>query len=257
MLDIHLHVPRRFDQLQTVMDKGQRFEAEEVKLDQTDFLDTAHIELSYDPAFFIDEQRKMVDQWQIRKHYTRGVGRGMTGEPFQPQCMIHQVLDPRITLQQILQSRLHLDGFGEGIVKTLLGSRDELGNRVGFGERKTEGAADVPDGRLGLECSKSRNLRNPIGPVLVLNILDHLGSAANTKVNVDIRHGAPFGIEKALEQKHVTNWIEIGNFERVSNQATGRRTSSGAHRNAVLLGIIDKISDYQKITRKLHPFDDV
>ena len=78
MLEINLHVPRRFDQFQTVMDEGQRFEAEEVKFDQADFLDAAHIELSYDPAFFIDEQRKMVDQWQIRQHYARGVGRGMT-----------------------------------------------------------------------------------------------------------------------------------------------------------------------------------
>src|SRR5262245_871491 len=114
--------------------------------------------------------------------------------------MIHQVLDPRITLQQILQPRLHLDGFGERIVETLLGSRDELGYRVGLSEREAERPADIFDSCLGLERSKSRNLRDPIGPVLVLNVLDHLGSATNTKVNVDIRHRASLGIEKALEQ---------------------------------------------------------
>src|SRR6266550_6363292 len=237
MLEINLHVPRRLDQLQTVMDEGQRFEAEEVKLYQTDFLDTTHVELGYDSAFFIDEQWKMVDQWQIRKHDARGVGRGMTREPFQPQCMIHQVLDPRIILHQILQPRLHLDGFGERIIKALLGSRDELGNRVGLSKRKAERATDIFDGRLGLERSKSRNLRNPIGPVLVLNVLDHLGSAANAKVNVDIRHGAPLGIEKALEQQHVADWIEIGYLERVGDQTTGRRSPSWAHGNTVLLGV--------------------
>ena len=68
--------------------------------------------------------------------------------------MIHQVLHPRIILHQILQPRLHLDGFGERVIEPLLGSRDELGDRVGLSERKTERAADIFDGRLGLKRSK-------------------------------------------------------------------------------------------------------
>ena len=44
MFEIDSFAAGRLDELQTVMDQGQRLEAEEVELDKTDFLDAAHVD---------------------------------------------------------------------------------------------------------------------------------------------------------------------------------------------------------------------
>jgi hypothetical protein len=44
------------------MNQRQRLQTKKVKLHQSDFFDTAHVELSDDAAFFIDKQRQMIDQ---------------------------------------------------------------------------------------------------------------------------------------------------------------------------------------------------
>src|SRR5439155_21691113 len=139
--------------------------------------------------------------------------------------------------------------------ETLLGSRNELGDGIGLGERKAQCAPDVSDRRLGFKRPESGDLRNPIGAVLIFHVLNYLGPAANTEIDVDIRHGAPLGIQKTFEQKHVTNRIEVGNLKRVGDQTAGRGSASRSHGNTVSFGIVDKISDDQQVAGKLPPLD--
>jgi hypothetical protein len=64
------------------MNQRQRLQTEKVKLHQSNFFDTAHVELSYDAAFLIDKQRQMIDQGQIRKHDACCVRRSMPHQAF-------------------------------------------------------------------------------------------------------------------------------------------------------------------------------
>jgi len=53
----------------------------------------------------------------------------------------------------------------------------------------------------------------------------------------------------------VLQGIQIGNAQRIGHQASGRRSPAGAHRDIVVLGVVDKISDDQKIAREAHLID--
>src|SRR5919109_2572264 len=181
----------------------------------------------------------------------------MTRQSLQPQSVIDQRLDSRIGLDQILEAWLHLDGFSQRIVKSLLGRWNKLGNGVGLGERKAQRPSDIFDRRFGFERPEGGDLGDAIGAVLILDILNHLSSAANTEIDVDIRHGASFWIEETFKQQHVPDRIEIGNLERVRDQTAGRGAAPWPYRNAVPFGVINKICDHEKIPGELHSLDDV
>ncbi len=153
--------------------------------------------------------------------------------------------------------RLHFHRLGQRIIEALLRRGNQLGNGVGFCERQAERAADVPDRRLGFERPERRDLRHPVGAVLVFDVLNDLRPSANTKIDVDIRHRTALGIEEPLEQQDMADRIEIGDFERIGDQAAGRRTASRPDRDTALLGIVDKIRDHQKIAGKLHALDHI
>ncbi len=216
------------------MNQGKRLEAKEVELDEPDLFHPAHFVLGDDAAFFIDEQRQMIDQRHIGKHHARGMGRSVAHQPFQTQRVVHQGLYPRVVLHELGYARLHFHRFGQWIIEPLFGRRNQLGDRVSFGEGKSYGAADIPDRCLSLEGAKSGDLCDPVGAVLVFDVLNNLGPAANAEVNIDIRHGLALGIEETLEQQNMPDRIEIGNAQRVGNQASRRRAAPRSDRNAVL-----------------------
>src|SRR5436190_13188459 len=86
-------------------------------------------------------------------------------------------------------------------------------------------------------------------------MIDHLGAAADAKINVDVRHRNAFGIQETFEEKVVLQRVDICYPETICNKRTGRRTTARSHRNSTLTSELNKFPDDQKITGVAHSFD--
>ena len=86
---------------------------------------------------------------------------------------------------------------------------------------KPKSAADVSDRGFGFESSECRDLRHAVGAVFIFDVLNDLCPAANTKIDVDIRHRTALGIEESFKQQNMPDRIEIGDFESIRDQAAG------------------------------------
>ena len=84
-----------------------------------------------------------------------------------------------------------------------------------------------------------------------------MGPSLVTKIDVNVRHGNPFGIEESLKKKIVFHGVNGSDTETISYQTSRHRTPSWTHRNVVILGIFDKIHNDKKITGKIHFLDNV
>ena len=60
------------------------------------------------------------------------------------------------------------------------------------------------------------------------------------------------GIQEALEEQVVADRIEVGDAQRVGNQAAGRRAAPRPDRNALSLGVVDEVGDDQEVSREAH-----
>ena len=57
--------------------------------------------------------------------------------------------------------------------------------------------------------------------VLVDHIVDHLAAAVHAEIHVDVGHRDPLGVQKPLEQQVVHQGIEVGDPQRVGDEAAG------------------------------------
>src|SRR5581483_3691555 len=167
-----------------------------------------------------------------------------------------QALYAHVALHLRSQAGLHLDRFRERVVEALLRRRDQLRDRISLGERKAERAADVLDRRLRLQRAEGGDLRDFVGAVFLLDVADDLIAPADAEIDVDIGHRFALGVEKALEQQTVSDRIEVGDLERIGDEASRRRAAARPHRDAVVLRVIDEVGNDQEIARELHPLYD-
>ena len=91
--------------------------------------------------------------------------------------------------------------------------------------------------------------------VFVFHVINHPVAIGLAKVNVKVGHGDPLRIEEALEQQVVAQRVQVGNFERISHQRTGARTTSRPDWATIVFRPIDKVAHNQKIARKAHGDD--
>ncbi len=79
------------------------------------------------------------------------------------------------------------------------------------------------------------------------NVLDDLGAAVVTEIDVDIRRGDTFRVEESLEEETVMERIEIGDPEHVGDETSRRAATTRADRNALALRVVDEIPDDKKV----------
>src|SRR5262245_41781160 len=98
------------------------------------------------------------------------------------------------------------------------------------------------------------------------HVLDHVRTPVVGEVDVDVRRIDAFRVQKTLEKQIVADWIDIGNFEQVSDNRTGGRTTRHA-RNAHAATVPNKVANDEEVadeTRflndtkfELEPIEDV
>ncbi len=188
---------RRVYGLDRPVDDGQCAQPEEIELHQANSLEPVLIELGHCRGFALHAvQRREIDDARRRDHHAAGVLAGIAHEAFQLSREVDKCANIVITLVKGAQFRL--TGYRVVQLDLRLGW-DQLGDPVGEAVRLPQHPAHIPDDRPGRHGSKRDDLRHPIAPITLPDVVDDAIASLHAEVDVEIGHGDALGIEEALE----------------------------------------------------------
>ncbi len=147
-----------------------------------------------------------------------------------------------------------LERVRERLARRLLG--DHLGDPVADGIRQAEHAGGVAHRLPRRHGAEGDDLGDAVAAVLVGHVLDDLSPAVHAEVHVDVRHALAPRIEEALEEQVVLQRVDVGDAERVTDDAAGGRPAAGAHGDAVVLGELHVVPDDEEVGVETHLADD-
>src|SRR6185369_7438314 len=128
------------------------------------------------------------------------MNRGVTGTAFEPLCDLKYFLNLRVGLYFLPELRYLFKCLTDAHVPASDRRRYQLGDPFDFGIRHFESPADVLDGSLRGERSERDDLAYRVTAIQSGHVVDDVASAADTKVDIDVRHRDAAWVEKALEE---------------------------------------------------------
>ncbi len=247
--------PAGIDQIDRVLDHGQRLQAQKVELDQPGLFHPFHVELRRRHVRSgIAIQGHQPVQRPVPDHHPRRVGRGVAIQPLDLFGIVQQPGD-HLFAGGLAQARFFgpRPGDADGLHPF---DRDHLGQAIHLHEGQLQNTADIAHRCLGQQRAEGDDLANLFLAVFLLHIADHLFAAIHAEIDVEIRHADPFGVQEAFEQEVVAQRIQIGDGQGIGNKRPRPRAAPRSHRDVVVLGPLDEIGDDQEIARKAHLLDD-
>ena len=133
--------------------------------------------------------------------------------------------------------------------------RDQLGNAVDLRIGHFQHAADITKRGARLKRSEGDDLRHPVEAVFLLNIADDLFPPVLTEIDIEIRHGDAFRVEKPFEQKAPAKRIKVGDRQRPGDHRSRAGATPRPHRDVTALRPLDEVGNNQEIARKAHLVD--
>ena len=241
--------PALLHQLHCIPQHRQRTKSQEVHLQKPQFLNGGHGKLGSDRAVRSSGQRHQLLCRSGTDYHTCRMHRGMSWQAFQSLTHVNQMLYLRIRLIHLTQLRIDLQGTVNGNVQ-LIGNH--LCKRIHIRIGQIHHSSHITDDSLGSQGTEGNNLHHLFGTVFAADIINHLLSSFEAEVNINIRHGNTFRIQKSFKQQIIFNGINIGNLQAVGNDTSCRRTTSRTYHNTVLLGIVNKVPNDQEIIHIAH-----
>ena len=111
--------------------------------------------------------------------------------------------------------------------------RDHLRDPVDGAVRDLEHAAGVAHGGAGGHRRERDDLRHPVAPVLLGDVVDHALAALDGEVDVHVGHVLAGRVEEALEHQPVAHRVDVGDPEAVRGERAGGAAAARADRDAV------------------------
>ena len=176
----------------------------------------------------------------------------MPWKTLQPLCKIDQTMDIFLFLISFTKFRIHPQRLIYRDIKLL---RDHLCNGIHLCIRHIQNTADIADNTSRCQRTKSNDLNHAVIAVFPSYIIDNLLSSFEAEVNINIRHGYSFRIQKTLKQQVITDRIQLSNPKCVGNQASCGRASARANHNVIIPGIFNEIPHNEKIIHISHIFN--
>src|ERR1019366_5752354 len=136
------------------------------------------------------------------------------------------------------------------------GGGDHLPNAIHLGVGNVHGAARIFNRRLGRHGPEGDDLRHIVPSILLGYVVDDLGATVHAEVNVDVGQADALGIEEALEQQLVLQWINVGDAKSVGHARSCGRSAARTNRDVALFGAADEIPHDEKVAGELHLPDD-
>ena len=251
------------DDVHRPLDDRQRAQAEKIELDQPDLLEILHVQLGDDTlGVRHPEQGDIIRQRPRRDDDAASVLADIARQAFQQQAHVH---DRAHIL--LLASCAQLGNRIEGVLK--LGSaggtslhleggrgRDHLSDAVAETVRVAHDPGNVTHHRARRHRAIGNDLPDTVCTVLVGDVLDDPVAAFHAEVDIEVGHRDAFWIEKALEKKIVSQWIQVSYADGISDQAARAGAAPRPHRHAVVLGPLDEIGHDQEVAGEAHLLND-
>ncbi len=199
--------PTAADQVDGVLDHGQRLQAQKVELHKASRLNPFHVELGgrhVRPRVLI-ERHQLVKR-PVPDHHARSMGRGVPQQAFDLHAVVQQPVHHLFRLGGLAQARLvgqrllDRDGFHPL-------DRDHLRQPVHLPIGHLQHPAHVAHRGLGQKRPKGDDLTHLVAPVLALHISDHLFPAIHAEVDIEVGHRHTFRVQEPLEQKRIAQGI--------------------------------------------------
>ena len=133
--------------------------------------------------------------------------------------------------------------------------RYQLGNPVDQRIREFHDPPDIANGRPCLQRPEGDNLCHPVKAVFFLHIADHLVTAFLTEIDIKIRHGYAFRVQKPFKKQSPSQRIKICNRQCPRHNRPGARPAPRPHRDRLALCPLDEVRNNQEIAGKAHLVD--
>src|SRR3546814_15487283 len=93
-------------------------------------------------------------------------------------------------------------------------------------DRELENSGSIASLLAREHLSESHNLSDGVEAVLLGHVLHHLLTATDREIDVDIRHRHALGIEEALKEQVVRQWVDVGDRQRIGDDRDGGRATT-------------------------------
>ena len=84
--------------------------------------------------------------------------------------------------------------------------------------RNVQHAGNVLEHSFGGHPVEGDDLRNLVFPVALRDVVDHLASALDAEIGVDIWHRLALRVQESLKQKAIAHWIDVGDSKGVGHE---------------------------------------
>ena len=155
---------------------------------------------------------------------------GVPGKPLKTLAHIDQGPDLLISLVKLSQFRIDLKGSVNSDVQ-LIG--DHLGKGIHIGIGQIHHPAHIPDYALCRQGTKGNDLNHLLRPIFTAYIVYDLLPSFVTEVNINIGHGNTLRIQETFKQKIISDGIDIGDLQRIGNNASRCRSTARPHHDPV------------------------
>ena len=181
------------------------------------------------------------------------MGRGVARQPFQRHRDIEHLAGGRVVVIQTLQFLTHRQRV---LQRDVQHRRHQFGNAVDFAERYAQRPSDITDRSAGRHGSERDDLRHMVAAIAGRDIFDDFAAPHIAKIDIDIRHRHPLGIEEPFKQQTIFQRVDVGDFQQIGDDAAGSRTPARSHRNFRFTGELDEVPDNQKVAGEAHRLND-
>ena len=242
------------DQLRRVGEHGEGAEAEEVHLQQAELLDRPHrVARDQLGPLGVLVERDVAVEGLVGDDHRGGVDGGVARAALERLGDLPQVLHLPPGVHRLRELRALGERVVEGDVEREVG--DELRDPVHLVVGQAEDAPDVPDGGLGAERAKGDDMGDPVAPVLLGHVADHLVAPVVGEVHVHVGHRDSLRVQEALEEEAVADRVDVRDAEAVRGERARRRPPAGADRDPPRPRVGDEVPDHEEVAGEAHLLD--
>ena len=255
-----------------VGDDVEGAQAQEVHLEQAEFLDGIHVVLRDDRDFVdlllvggFSLDGHVLDQRVGRDHHGGGVDPVLPAQSLKAQRHVHDFAHLGVLGVHGAQIAGQLVAGAVGALALQARpqwgrtAHDRLGNGLGDPVTHRVGmiqhAGRVAHRGTSLDGGERDDLRHVVAPVAVGGVADQVVAVPRVEVHVDVGHLAAAGVEETFEQQVVVQRVQVGDAEAVGDGAAGGAATAGAHPDAVGARVADEIPDDEEVRGETHRGD--
>ena len=242
------------NELQRVVNHGERGEPKKVHLEQAQLLHRFHVIRGDDFVVLAAADGHQFGEGLRGNHHAGGMQTGSADQSLQLAGGIDQFLYLGLFVVGLLHLRGILQRLGDGDANR---RGDHLGYAIYFAVGQIERPADILNGCTCCHGVEGDDLRDLVSAVLAGDVVDHFSAPVHAEINVDIGHGYALGIQEPLEEQRILERIDIGDLHGIGDQRSGCGTAAGADGNIDFTSVLDEVPNDEEVAGELHLLDAV